>query len=208
MQFSGTLKTWHDDRGFGFIEPALGGQEIFVHIKAFPAGTGRPVVGQKLLFEVGTGNNGKKSARAVQYPARSRVINKPKIESAAEWTLLRSLAIPGFVVIYAFVAMRFGFVPGVLIVYVGLSICAMVFYAMDKAAAKAGSWRTPENTLHLIALAGGWPGALIAQQLLRHKTSKADFVVVFWFTVLLNVCVFVTWSAGLLPFPPPAAVFR
>jgi uncharacterized membrane protein YsdA (DUF1294 family)/cold shock CspA family protein len=208
MQFSGTLKSWHDDRGFGFIEPDLGGQEIFIHIKAFPAGTGRPVVGQKLLFEVGTGKNGKKSAHAVQFPVRSRIMNKLGTESAAEWTLPRSLAIPSFVVIYAFVAMRFGFVPGVLFVYAGLSVSAIVMYAIDKSAAKAGRWRTPEKTLHLIALIGGWPGALIAQQLLRHKTSKASFVAVFWFTVLLNVCGFVTWNAGLLPFPPPAAVFR
>ena len=39
MQFTGTLQSWNDDRGFGFIEATQGGQEIFVHIKAFPAAT-------------------------------------------------------------------------------------------------------------------------------------------------------------------------
>ena len=45
MQFSGTLKSWNDDRGFGFIEATQGGQggqggqEIFVHVKAFAAET-------------------------------------------------------------------------------------------------------------------------------------------------------------------------
>ena len=101
-----------------------------------------------------------------------------------------------------------GFVPGILFVYAGLSISAIVFYAMDKSAAKAGRWRAPEKTLHLIALAGGWPGALIALQDLRHKTSKASFVGVFWFTVLLNICALIAWHVGLLPFPPPAAIFR
>jgi cold shock CspA family protein len=76
MRFEGTLKTWHDDRGFGFIEPTQGGQEIFVHIKAFPAGTGRPQVGQVLSFEVALGPNGKR-AQAVQYPVRARSASAP-----------------------------------------------------------------------------------------------------------------------------------
>lgn len=59
-------------------------------------------------------------------------------------------------------------------------------YALDKSAAKAGSFRTQESTLHLLALVGGWPGAMIAQQTLRHKTKKQSFRAVFWMTVLLN----------------------
>ena len=43
MRFEGYLKTWNDERGFGFIEPLAGGQEIFVHVKAFPGGVSRPV---------------------------------------------------------------------------------------------------------------------------------------------------------------------
>ncbi len=82
MQFSGTLKSWNDDRGFGFIEATQGGQEIFVHIKAFPAGTGRPLVGQQLSFEVETTDNGKKRARSVQYPARARPNSRPGAESS------------------------------------------------------------------------------------------------------------------------------
>jgi len=59
-------------------------------------------------------------------------------------------------------------------------------YYLDKEAARSAAWRIPEKTLHLLALAGGWPGALIAQQLLRHKTRKLSFQLVFWSTVLLN----------------------
>ena len=103
MQFTGTLKTWHDDRGFGFIEPESGGQEIFVHIKAFPSGTGRPKVGQQLVFEVCTGKNGKKSAHSVQYPARGHSRSKIRLESPAEWTFLRILVIPCFAGIYVLV---------------------------------------------------------------------------------------------------------
>ncbi|MDP3638593.1 MAG: DUF1294 domain-containing protein, partial [Azonexus sp.] len=59
-------------------------------------------------------------------------------------------------------------------------------YALDKSAAQGGRWRTQESTLHLLALIGGWPGALIAQNRLRHKSRKTSFQLVFWMTVLLN----------------------
>ncbi len=54
------------------------------------------------------------------------------------------------------------------------------------------------NTLLLISLAGGWPGALLAQQLMRHKTSKRSFINAFWITVLFNVGAFVAWHANQL----------
>jgi uncharacterized membrane protein YsdA (DUF1294 family)/cold shock CspA family protein len=198
MQFTGTLKSWNDDRGFGFIESAQGGQEIFVHIKAFPAGSGRPSLGQQLTFEVETTDNGKKRARSVQYPARVRAHRRPRAESPALWTLPRLLVIPVFAAIYGYVTWRWGVRPAVLLAYLGLSLAAFMAYALDKSAAVSGRWRTAENTLHLFALAGGWPGALLAQQVLRHKTSKPDFVGVFWMMVAINVAAFVGWHAGLI----------
>ena len=59
-------------------------------------------------------------------------------------------------------------------------------YGPDKAPARSGRSRTPENTLHGLALVGGWPGAAIAQRALRHKNRKTSFLVVFWLTVLVN----------------------
>lgn len=205
MRFTGTLKTWNDERGFGFIEPTQGGQELFVHIKDFPSGTGRPSVGQTLTFEVESGPNGKKKARAVQYPVRNRRVGRPRVESPVPWTLPRVLAIPMFAAVYVFVAWRWGFSPVVLLAYLGLSLVAFIAYAFDKSAAVSGRWRTAEQTLHLFSLAGGWPGALLAQHVLRHKTSKQSFIAVFWLTVLLNVGAFVAWHAGLLPLPRPGA---
>jgi uncharacterized membrane protein YsdA (DUF1294 family)/cold shock CspA family protein len=204
MRFSGTLKTWNDDRGYGFLEPSQGGQEVFVHIKAFPSGTGRPSAGQVLTFEVETGPDGKKKARAVQYPVRAKQSPRPRVESQAPWTLPRTLAIPVFLGIYGFVVWRWGFSPLVPMAYLGLSLLAFIAYAFDKSAAVSGRWRTAEQTLHIVSLAGGWPGALLAQQLLRHKTSKQSFIFAFWLTVLLNVGAFVAWHAGLLPLPRPA----
>ena len=199
MHFTGTLKSWNDDRGFGFIEATQGDQEIFVHIKAFPAGTGRPLVGQQLTFGVETTDNGKKRARSVQYPARARAPRSPRAESSAPWTLPRLLVIPVFAAIYGYVAWRWGFRLPVLLAYLGLSLAAFMAYAFDKSSAISGRWRTAEQTLRLFSLAGGWPGALLAQQWLRHKTSKPGFVGVFWITVALNVAAFVGWHAGVIP---------
>lgn len=56
-------------------------------------------------------------------------------------------------------------------------------YALDKRRAQVGEWRVPESTLHLLELAGGWPGAWLAQHWLRHKCAKGSFLVVFWLIV-------------------------
>jgi uncharacterized membrane protein YsdA (DUF1294 family) len=83
-----------------------------------------------------------------------------------------------------------GMVLSVLVWYVIISLLTFIIYAKDKSAAKNGSWRTPESTLHLLSLLGGWPGALIAQQTLRHKFKKESFRSVFWTTAFLNCGVF------------------
>lgn len=77
-----------------------------------------------------------------------------------------------------------------------LSLVSYFYYAKDKKAALIGAWRVPENTLQLLSLSGGWPGALIAQQRLRHKTKKVSFRLVFWFTVLANVAGLVWLHSG------------
>ncbi|MHB1215866.1 MAG: DUF1294 domain-containing protein [Thiobacillus sp.] len=83
-------------------------------------------------------------------------------------------------------------------VYLALSPATFLIYAWDKSAAKAGHRRTPEKLLHLLGLAGGWPGALLAQQWLRHKTSKREFQTVFRITVMLNcsALIWLVWSCS------------
>lgn len=72
-----------------------------------------------------------------------------------------------------------------------LSLLTYAVYAHDKAAARRRRRRVPERVLHLLALLGGWPGAWLAQRLLRHKSRKLRFQLVFWLTVLLNLAVIV-----------------
>ncbi|WP_448227905.1 DUF1294 domain-containing protein [Pseudoxanthomonas mexicana] len=72
-----------------------------------------------------------------------------------------------------------------------LSVITFVVYALDKHAAQTGRWRTSESTLHLLELAGGWPGAWIAQQTLRHKSCKPGYRAVFWMMVVLHAAALV-----------------
>lgn len=81
---------------------------------------------------------------------------------------------------------------GILVLYLAASAASVVVYAIDKSAARHGRWRTAESTMHLLAVIGGWPGALIAQRLFRHKSSKPSFQAAFLFTVLLN-CALLFW---------------
>lgn len=61
-----------------------------------------------------------------------------------------------------------------------LSLFTYGLYWHDKRRAQSEGWRVPESTLHVLAMAGGWPGAYFAQRQLRHKTAKKWFQVVFW----------------------------
>ena len=78
--------------------------------------------------------------------------------------------------------------------YLVASVVCFVVYAADKSAAVSGRWRVSEGTLLLLGFAGGWPGAIVAQQVLRHKTKKASFRSVFWGSVVANVIVFVLFA--------------
>lgn len=66
------------------------------------------------------------------------------------------------------------------------SLFAFIACWHDKRSARAQTWRTPEGTLHLLELLGGWPGAFLAQRWFRHKTVKASYQAVFWLIVGLH----------------------
>ena len=201
MPFTGTIHSWQDDRGFGFIEPAQRGQAVFVHIKSFTSrGGSRPQVGQRVTFEVELSAQGKKRGKNVAVvsaatPTKSSTSAAPRqrraADSPAQWGTASMFALPAFLLVYLAVAVIWR-VPGwVAALYAGASVVCALVYAIDKSAAVAGRWWVSESTLHTLSLVGGWPGALVAQQVLRHKSNKAAFRAVFWATVVTNVAGFV-----------------
>jgi uncharacterized membrane protein YsdA (DUF1294 family)/cold shock CspA family protein len=191
MRFKGKLKSWNDERGFGFIHPIPGGEEIFVHIKAFSPRSGRPQVNELLWFEIELGPEGKKRATNVKFVRETASRSKVKAKSSAQRGTATLVAIPGFVVLYVVVGIAWQPPLVLAAIYVGASTITFFAYAKDKSAAQRNEWRTAEATLHLLSFAGGWPGALFAQQFLRHKSTKPAFRAWFWTTVILNIAGFV-----------------
>jgi uncharacterized membrane protein YsdA (DUF1294 family) len=79
----------------------------------------------------------------------------------------------------------------IILAYVLMSMVTLCVYACDKRASSRGRRRVPENTLHALALLGGWPGAIAAQQLLRHKRRKWNFAAITWLVVAIHVTAWV-----------------
>jgi uncharacterized membrane protein YsdA (DUF1294 family)/cold shock CspA family protein len=188
MRLVGRLSDWNDDKGYGFVLPRDGGVRAFVHVKAFQVGSRRPVDGDLISYEVFKDAKGRANAVGVRF-AGQRVERPPKRvapQSRPRRVPRRMLGVLALLAVAAMAAV--GRMPMVVpITYVLLSVASYLVYWWDKDAAGARRWRTAEDTLHLLDLLGGWPGALIAQQQFRHKTVKRSFQTVFWITVALNV---------------------
>ena len=72
----GVLKTWKEDRGFGFIKPDDGGKDIFIHISALKAASRRPVTGDVIYYQIAKDNRGKYKAINAQIEGVSLVEDK------------------------------------------------------------------------------------------------------------------------------------
>lgn len=191
MRLAGRISDWNDDKGFGFVTPHDGGARAFVHVKAFQAGSRRPVVGDLISYEVTKDAKGRTNAVSVRFAGqrieqRQQRARQPAPLHRIPRRVLGVLSVLALLVIVALAVL--GRVPIiVLLALVLFSITSYLVYWWDKDAAAAKLRRTPEFTLHVLDLLGGWPGALVAQQQFRHKTIKASFQAVFWITVLLNL---------------------
>jgi uncharacterized membrane protein YsdA (DUF1294 family)/cold shock CspA family protein len=194
QRLEGILTTWNDQRGFGYLTPNEGGPAVWVHVKAFEQKHGRPNEGEVFTFEIGDYRTGSKQAldvRAVSPPKPPKVRRRFLAYAADSVGLL---AIPAFAGVVALVCSFWHMPVWVSWIYVVLSVSCYIAYSFDKAAATKRTWRISESALLGWGLVGGWPGAIIAQRLLRHKTRKNRFVLAFWGTVLVNVALFILVS--------------
>ena len=187
MRKKGKIVSWNDQKGYGFITPVAGGDRIFAHISAFENRGRRPSVGDVITYASSADARGRpcaKEAVIAGVPGTARPGQASKV--LAHMTAAGFLFIVGGAVVLSAIPMS------ILLFYLVASSATFAAYAIDKSAARRGAWRTSESTLHLLALAGGWPGALIAQSRLRHKSKKQPFRAVFRATVVLN-CAGFAW---------------
>lgn len=102
MHIHGTLTKWNDDRGFGFISPDRGGTDVFVHISALPKDGTRPTIGERLTFEIETGNDGRQRATNIICPDRPAVrsTRRPRRPHTREMSNIFSRVVP-FIIVFA-----------------------------------------------------------------------------------------------------------
>jgi len=187
----GRIVDWKDDRGFGFIEPESGGGRLFFHISG-TYGTTRPIIGAEVVYELSRSPDGRLRAASVAPIGVGLVQRRSipnKIPAKEKLRQPKWLWIPAVLVFPLLWWLKeLGKAPPQLFwVFSGASTLTFLFYGFDKLAAKREARRTPEQTLQMCALFCGWPGALLAQQIFKHKSSKASFQRVYWFMVVLNI---------------------
>jgi uncharacterized membrane protein YsdA (DUF1294 family)/cold shock CspA family protein len=188
-QRTGVITQWNDERGFGFITPADGGARAFVHVSSFPRER-RPANGVSVAYVERRDDRNRINATRVRI--LSDHFGRSKGPAGVGPAAAFLVGVAGLALV--------DLVPPVLVgVYLALSLATFLMYRSDKAAALAGGWRTQESTLHLAALLGGWPGALVARPMFRHKTTKEPFRTIFWVTVVLNCALLGFIALDLVP---------
>jgi uncharacterized membrane protein YsdA (DUF1294 family)/cold shock CspA family protein len=187
MRTHGKITHWNEEKGYGFISPSSGAKELFVHIRAFRNRHQPPELNQVVLYSLSTDKQGRPCAVKVTRAGEKLPGNTKPITR-----LFKVLIAVSFIVFVGWSVLAYNMPIQILYLYLAASVFTFLVYAKDKRAARRGRWRTKENTLHTLALIGGWPGALIAQQKLRHKSRKNTFQFMFWTTVVLN-CVAFGW---------------
>lgn len=175
-QQRGVIRTWKDDKGFGFITPDSGGGDIFFHVKEVVGRHTRPTEHMVVFFNVKRDEQQRLQAVNVHLDTESVL---PVVVSLL--TICIFFGILGFFVITRILP------PWIPLVYLAMSGITYVTYGNDKTKAVTGQRRVPESHLHLLEFFCGWPGALVAQSYFRHKNRKSSYQVVYWTLVLLNL---------------------
>ena len=182
-QRTGKITTWKNDKGFGFITPDQGGQQVFFHISELSNNHARPAEQMKVTYTL-----------SYDHHQRPRAIDVRLTEIRTALPTLPLLVISVFFLVLTLTTYVLQIPICVLVGYVLISSITFYVYGVDKASAMQGAQRVPEVSLHLLEFLGGWPGALVAQSFYHHKTRKASFQSTYWGMVIANLLALVLYS--------------
>lgn len=188
----GRLVSWSDERGFGFLTPEGGGQDVFVHASAFTKEGRHIEVGLDYEFDLDVGKDDRPKAKRVTpvaVPAAERP--RPSLLAQVLQRGPRILVIPAFLFIVLAIHSVQPVSANWFVIYGVATIACFAGYGLDKLAASQKQWRVSETILLLIGLVGGWPGGILGQEVFRHKTQKKTFRTLFWMSVAINMAAFV-----------------
>ncbi len=183
----GRLSIWKADQGYGFLQPEDDSGDVFVHVRDFIKEGRNIEIGQLYSFELALDPQGRRRAKHVR-TLQAETAESPAINPVER--SVRYLVIIAFAILVGSVWQVQPIPPAILYVYVIASALCFAGYGFDKQAALAGNWRISETVLILLGLVGGWPGAILAQEVFRHKTRKRSFRAVFWMSVSINILAF------------------
>lgn len=187
LRYQGKITEWRDEQGFGFITQKGDGQRLFLHIKSFSGRKRRPVLNDSVTYTHAVDRAGRVQAAHVEFAG----VGKKRVSVRRETALPLYFSLAFAVLIVALSVL--GFLHWkVAVFYAVLNVMTWFLYMFDKEAARKSGQRRPERILHLLALIGGWPGALLAQRMFRHKSSKRSFQQTYWTTVALH-CAGLIW---------------
>jgi uncharacterized membrane protein YsdA (DUF1294 family) len=189
----GRVSQWDAAKGLGFVQAQNDGTKLLLR-RADMAGRLRargPSVGESVRFvplKSGAQLRATQVHTLAPAPAPSAAPRPRKPASARAQSSMRLLVIPAFAVVLGALHLQWPLPRPVPVLYGALSMALFAVYAIDKwLSRRDGMSRVAETSLHLIALMGGWPGALLAQHILRHKTAKPAFLRATWAMVAANI---------------------
>lgn len=173
-EYTARLIEWHADKGFGWLQ--FGDKRLFLHRRDFARWHHTPRAGEEIRFNWGLD--------AQQRPCAQNAV---QVREVAGLSVPGLLLLGALLVLPAYAWLQTGWAIWMPAAYVGaVSLITYAAYRSDKRKARLDAWRTPEWCLHLLELAGGWPGAWVAQGRLRHKCSKGFYQFEFWLIICVH----------------------
>ncbi|WGV98391.1 DUF1294 domain-containing protein [Vibrio sp. YMD68] len=181
MSIIGRISEWDDNKGYGFISVDKQAPRIIFHLSDLSGHSQRPRLNERVEFTLTKDDHGSFVAKEIERPI----------------VFGFSLAITvWFITVVCSAVWLIYYPPIVLLHYVFLSSATYLVYLYDRGAEVENRTRIPELVLHTLSFIGGWPGAVLAQTLLRYQSSEESYRYRFWCAISANIMLFAyTFSA-------------